>query len=85
MRVGRDKKGAPGPVAGSAPPRDRRTALRFLRTLPRALGPTDGARHTRAAWRDMPVHLQQRIATLATAAGCADELRRIVEGPAENI
>jgi hypothetical protein len=33
----------------------------------------------------MPVHLQQRIATLATAAGCADELRRIVEGPAENI
>jgi hypothetical protein len=65
---------------GATPPRDRRAALRFVGTLPRALGPGDGARHMRLAWLSMPAHLQHRIATLATAAGCADELRHIIRG-----
>jgi hypothetical protein len=64
---------------GAAPPRDRRAALRFVGTLPRATGSRDGARHTRAAWQAMPAHLQHRIAALATAAGCADELHNIID------
>jgi hypothetical protein len=64
---------------GAIPPRDRRAVLRFLRTLP-YIGPRSrsAAGNTRAAWQKMPAYVQRQIIELPAAAGCAEELRRIV-------
>jgi len=59
------------------PTRDRRSALRLLRTFSR-VGPQSQYKQTRAAWQNVPAHLQQRIIELARAAGCAEELQRVV-------
>jgi hypothetical protein len=69
---------------GAAPPRDRRMAFRFVRTLALMGGQSRYAeRKTRAAWRSLPAYLQHQVSELAKAAGCAEELRRVVGG--ENI
>jgi hypothetical protein len=64
---------------GAIPPRDRRTAFRFVRTLSRIGGQSRYAEEkTRAAWQSMPAYLQHQVAELAKAAGGAEELRRVV-------
>jgi predicted DNA-binding ribbon-helix-helix protein len=71
--------GALQKMDGAIAPRDRRTAFRFVRTLAR-IGPQSrfAEERTRAAWQKMPAYVQRQIIELPAAAGCAEELRRIV-------
>jgi hypothetical protein len=74
--------GAMQKMDGALSPRDRRTALRFVRTPSRMGGQSRYAEgKTRAAWQSMPAYLQHQVAELAKAAGCAEELRRIIGSP----
>src|SRR5437870_1342426 len=64
---------------GAIPPRDRRMVLGFVRTLSR-VGPRGpfAVGQARAAWQRIPAVLRHQIADLATAAGCTDELGRVI-------
>jgi hypothetical protein len=71
--------GALQKMDGAIPPRDRRTAFRFVRTLSRIGGQSGYAEEkTRAAWQSMPAYLRHGVAELAKAAACADELQRVI-------